>query len=58
MLSRVSARRSNRLSHAVMTISGSAAASATDSVRGAWPTMFSFTRWNRAFVPERSICPA
>ncbi|NYF29004.1 hypothetical protein [Microbacterium sp. JAI119] len=58
VLSRVSARRSNRLSHAVMTISGSAAASATDSVRGAWPTMLSSTRWNRAFVPERSICPA
>lgn len=54
-LSRVSASRSKRLSHAVMTVRGRAAVSATESVRGACPTMFSFTRWNRALVPGRSI---
>ncbi|HEY2191212.1 MAG TPA: hypothetical protein VGH76_02765 [Actinomycetospora sp.] len=55
---RRSSRHANSDSHAVIVVSGSAAASAKDSVRGIGPTMRSSTAWNCAFAPCRAIEPA
>ncbi len=52
------ARRSNKISQAVMLVSGKAAACANDSVLGLAPTMRSSTRWNSELVPGRPIEPA
>ena len=51
-------RRSNSSSHAVMVVSGSAAASAKSSDFGAWPTMRSSTRCSSLLVPWRAMEPA
>lgn len=51
-------RRSNNPSQAVREVSGSAAASAKESVPGFRPTMRSSTVWKRELVPGRSIAPA
>ena len=55
---RSTSRRSNSISHAVIEVSGSAAASAQSIVAGLRPTMRSSTRWNSALVPGRLIAPA
>jgi hypothetical protein len=49
--------RSNSISHAVMVVSGSAAASALLSDRGFKPTIRSSTRWNWLSAPGRAIEP-
>ena len=51
-------RRSKSSSQAVMEVSGRAAASAKESVRGLWPTRRSSTRWNSLLVPGRVMVPA
>ena len=51
-------RRSNSPSQAVMVVSGSAAASAKESLRGFAPTMRSSTRCSSLFVPGRWLLPA
>jgi len=51
-------KRSNNISHAVMEVSGSAAAAAKARVAGFRPTILSSTRWSSALVPCRRIDPA
>jgi hypothetical protein len=50
--------RSNSVSHAVIVVSGSAAASANDSDVGLRETMRSSTAWNSALLPWRVRSPA
>jgi len=57
-LSGVSRKRSNSVSHAVIVVSGRAAAAANVSVRGLCPAMRSSTAWNCALVPGRAMEPA
>ena len=51
-------RRSNSASHAVMVVSGSAAAQVKSSDFGFAPTIRSSTRWNSLFAPGRVMLPA
>ena len=50
--------RSNSVSHAVIVVSGSAAASAKDSDVGLRAAMRSSTAWNSALVPCLRMSPA
>jgi hypothetical protein len=53
VLSAPSRNRSNSVSHAVMPVSGSAAAWAKVSVRGLCPVIRSSASWNWASLPAR-----
>jgi hypothetical protein len=58
VLSRCSPRRSNTVSHAVIAVSGSAAAAAKSRLAGLRPTIRSSTSWTPALLPGREIEPA